>query len=340
MKFDESSKVSSIASISARTTIILSAESYKRYAEANGFRQEMLEKVIRLGRVLSAVTADPVLSSKLALKGGTAINLMTEPIRRLSVDLDFNYIGAVERQAMLADKPKLLEAFKELASQFDFTVDLPRDEHGGSKFSLRYKNSLGTPDQIEIDVNWINRVPLGPVQRRTLWQPSGLEKPEVNIVSTEELVAGKLRALIDRVAARDVFDASLLPEMLPGGWPSREVKALFVRYTGTLSLPLTTYSVERLERLTASDYENKLLPVLNLGEAPERLDLINRAQNVLRPMLDLEPEQIEYVERLQKGEYCPELVLPFDPALAEKLRQHPALLWKAQNAKPHAQKKA
>lgn len=339
MKFDANAKVSSSASISARATIILGAESYKRYAEGNGFRQETLEKVIRLGQVLAAVTADPELASKLALKGGTAINLMTEPIRRLSVDLDFNYIGAVERETMLADKPKVLEAFRRLASRFDYTVDLPLDEHGGSKFSLRYKNSLGTPDQIEIDVNWITRVPLGPIQRRTLWQPEGLEKPEVNIVCTEELVAGKLRALIDRVAARDVFDAGFLPEILPGEWPTREAKALFVLYTGTLSLPLTAYSVERLERLTASDYENKLLPVLNLGEAPERLELINRAQDMLRPMLELEPEQIEYVERLQKGEYCPELVLPFDPALAEELRQHPALLWKAQNAKAHAEKK-
>lgn len=324
----------------AKATVTFSAETYRRLAEENAFRQETLEKVVRLGQVLAAVSASLELGPRLALKGGTVINLMKDPIRRLSVDIDFNYVGAVDREVMLRDKPVVLESFRTLASRFDYTITVPRDAHGGSRFALRYRNSLGTQDQVEIDVNWITRVPLGPLQQRALWQPEGLERPTVRMVCTEELVAGKLRALVDRVAARDVFDAAFLPELLPGIWPSREARALFVLYSGTLDLPLTSYSVARLDRLSDSDYRNKLLPVLSLDKPPSREALIARAQQVLEPMLKLEQHEIEYVDRLQRGEYRPELVLPFDLGLAESLRHHPALLWKAQNAKAHHARKA
>ena len=52
--------------------------------------------------------AVPYLSDRLALKGGTAINLFcTDQFPRLSVDLDFNYIGAADRQIMQQEKPEL-----------------------------------------------------------------------------------------------------------------------------------------------------------------------------------------------------------------------------------------
>ena len=47
------------------------------------------------------VARHPFLGSVHALKGGTALNLCFEAPRRLSVDLDFDYIGHVEREKML-----------------------------------------------------------------------------------------------------------------------------------------------------------------------------------------------------------------------------------------------
>lgn len=318
-----------------RAKIIYGADSYKRFAEENGFRQEVLEKVIRLGQVASTVAEDSFLSTRLVLKGGTALNLVSDPIRRLSVDLDFNYIGSISLEEMLKDKTQVIENFRLIGARLDYTCGVPKDAHGSSTFSLRYINSLGTQDRIEVDINWITRIPLGPLQQRQLWQPSGVVRPLLTMVSNEELVAGKLRALLDRVAARDVFDTGFLPEILNAPWPSTEVKALFVLFTGTLDHPLTHYSIDRLDRLSESDYQNKLLPVLSLSDVPDRLSLIAKAKRVLRPMLELDEAQKEYVQRLQVGDYQPELLLPHNPDLAERLRLHPALQWKARNAREH-----
>ena len=74
-------------------------------AAKSDFLQESLEKVISLGEVAALVARHPLLSRVLALKGGTALNLFGGPPPRLSVDLDFNYIGALDRQAMLQERP-------------------------------------------------------------------------------------------------------------------------------------------------------------------------------------------------------------------------------------------
>jgi predicted nucleotidyltransferase component of viral defense system len=79
-------------------------------AASTGFRQETLEKVDRLVGLLDDVNRHPLLSRALALKGGTALSLGFGPPPRLSVDLDFNYIGAADREAMLAQRPEVERA--------------------------------------------------------------------------------------------------------------------------------------------------------------------------------------------------------------------------------------
>jgi len=49
------------------------------------------------------------------LKGGTVLNLCFGPPKRLSVDLDYNYIGNLEREKMLKDRSHVEEAIYELS---------------------------------------------------------------------------------------------------------------------------------------------------------------------------------------------------------------------------------
>ena len=46
-------------------------------------------------------------TGKLALKGGTALNLVISEVPKLSVDIDLNYIGAEECESMLAERPRI-----------------------------------------------------------------------------------------------------------------------------------------------------------------------------------------------------------------------------------------
>ena len=74
-------------------------------AESTGFKAEMVEKVLHLLNLLNALNSHPFLKGKWTLKGGTALNLFMFDLPRLSVDIDLNYIGALNRVEMLADRP-------------------------------------------------------------------------------------------------------------------------------------------------------------------------------------------------------------------------------------------
>ena len=72
----------------------LSLQDLQREAAATGFPAETLEKSIRIVSLLNALRSHPFLKTRIALKGGTALNLFIFDVPRLSVDIDLNYIGA------------------------------------------------------------------------------------------------------------------------------------------------------------------------------------------------------------------------------------------------------
>ncbi len=131
----------------------LSRERAVQLAAETGFRADMLEKVVRLGELLADIRRHPVLSSPLALKGGTALNLSLEAPPRLSVDLDFNYVASADRERMQHDRPVLERAVESLAAARGYRVQRSRDEHAGRKLYLSYVNVEGVRDRMEVDLN-------------------------------------------------------------------------------------------------------------------------------------------------------------------------------------------
>ena len=81
----------------------------------------------------------------LVLKGGTALNLAFGPPERLSVDLDFNYVGAIERERMLAERPRVERTLDELARRAGYRIQRSADAFAGRKLYLHYSSALG-PD--------------------------------------------------------------------------------------------------------------------------------------------------------------------------------------------------
>ena len=93
----------------------LDASYVNRVAGPDGFNAANLEKVIRLRQLLIEFHKHPFLRGKLVLKGGTAINLFYLDLARLSVDIDLNYIGQIERESMLGERPEIAKAVEQIA---------------------------------------------------------------------------------------------------------------------------------------------------------------------------------------------------------------------------------
>jgi hypothetical protein len=314
----------------------VSLEYLQRCSAQTGYTILSLEKVVRLGEMAGDVARHPFLGGVLALKGGTALNLCFGSPKRLSIDLDYNYIGHAEREKMLADRSLVERAVTELARRKGYRVQQSADAFAGRKIYLTYRSVLGPEERIEVDLNFLFRVPLAETEQRNLWQPGELDRPEVRTVSLQEIVVGKLLAMLQRGAARDIWDLANLPV------PATEVQEMpsfrtwFIALAAILDHSLPTYTRSRLERLlTERAVDEQLAPMLAVAVTPRPDDLVKRAWAVVGKFLKLRPNEEAYLASIERGELRPELLFADDPEAAQRIAEHPAILWKVANVRAH-----
>ena len=187
--------------------IELSAPSLQRFVNETGYQPRMIEKVLRLLDLLQAIASDQTLSDRLVLKGGTALNLFHLSLDRLSVDIDLNYVGALDRATMKTERVVVEATLKNLLESRGYAIRYKSDEHAGGKWLMRYASALGGYSSLEIDLNYMARQPLFGMARMRSIPLGDVQVKDVFVLDLHEVVAGKLVALISRHAARDLFDA-------------------------------------------------------------------------------------------------------------------------------------
>ncbi len=190
--------------------MLTSKQELLQTAKDSGYRPEILEKIMRLLMVLEQFMLVPYLKDRLVLKGGTALNLFyLDPVPRLSVDIDLNYVGQVGREKMLEERPVVIDAISQILLQNQFDPERAPNYHAGGKMVWRYPSLLGQKGNLEIDLNYMYRQPLWPCSQKM--PVLAFNKIfSVPVLDIHELAAGKLSALFSRQASRDLFDAHSL----------------------------------------------------------------------------------------------------------------------------------
>ena len=200
-----------------------STQTLQRLAQETGHQAGTLEKVLRLLDVLQEIGSDRLLAGRLALKGGTALNLFHLGLDRLSVDIDLNYVGALDRTAMEAERPAIDAAIERLLVSQGYGIRRRPDEHAGGKWIARYTSALGGNAVLEVDLNFMARQPLFGAAPMDSVRLADMHATNVLVLDIHEIVAGKMVALFDRHAARDIFDARRILSMTTLDW--RWIKA-------------------------------------------------------------------------------------------------------------------
>nr|WP_227754496.1 nucleotidyl transferase AbiEii/AbiGii toxin family protein [Stagnihabitans tardus] len=159
-------------------------------------------------RVLPHVAGEKVF----ALKGGTAINLFYRDLPRLSVDIDLTYLPIKDRAESLDE---INAAMDRIAAAIE--VGIPGAKslriQGGGGGATRLLARLGNAE-IKIETSPVTRGVVHEPEVRAI--SAAVEDAygyaELQIVSFEDLFAGKLHAALDRQHPRDLYDVTLLYE--------------------------------------------------------------------------------------------------------------------------------
>jgi len=316
---------------------MLTETELRREAASSGFRPEVLDKVLHLLELVDALRSHPFLGPRLALKGGTALNLFIFDFPRLSVDIDVNYVGSTSRDEMLKERPRIERALIAVCGRLGLGVRRAASEHAGGKWRLSYNTVSSASATLELDVNFILRSPLWPPVRMSSRPLAGFETSNVPVLDLHELAAGKLAALFGRTASRDVFDVREL--LARGGLDRRRLRLGFVVYGGINRRDWRRVSLDDV-RVDPVAVERMLVPVLRRDAAPPKHEsgswtrrLVTECKDLLSVVLPFEPEEREFLERLNgRGEIAPEL-LTNDERLQAVIRAHPGLRWKSINVR-------
>jgi predicted nucleotidyltransferase component of viral defense system len=311
----------------------------RRVAGATGFREEAVEKVLYLTAILARFRTHPVLQNAWALKGGTAINLLHLDVPRLSVDLDVNFIGGADLQAMQAARPAFERAVEACCEREGCQVRRAPGEHAGGKYRLRYLGGVGGSGTLELDVNFVQRVSLfGVEERRPRFPPDG-EAPAVPVLTLEELAAGKCTALLTRVAPRDAFDMWQLLRLAPDLLARPALRLAFVVQAGSAREDLRT-PAPREAPVTPRAVREELLPLLRVegrhGDGdPDRLaeTLARVRQQVATTLLRWRKPERAFLDRLAEAGEVEASLLTEDPVLRDRIAAQPMLRWKAMHVR-------
>ncbi len=304
-------------------------------AQYNKFNRDTLEKVVRLSELLKLFNENEEFKGKYVLKGGTAINLCLFDFPRLSVDIDMNFNSNTSKEEMLEMRElhrKLISAFVALdgytidpKSRFTFTLD---------SYLLKYTNAAGSRDNIKIELNYSNRIQiLEPVNYKL--SSKIIDNESVLALNKIELYGSKIAALIGRTTARDVFDVFQLINnkiLLDNELATLKKCSIFYLITSNELQPfgdLLNQFKKNMENMSFSAIKRNLIPLLHVGETIDINDFKQTLSQFIETLFELTETEQKFIDSFNEGIYNPELL--FDKTIADRLKEHPMVLWKMMN---------
>ena len=169
-------------------------------AERDGVDAKTVERDYIICHVMASI-AESRAGEILQFKGGTAIRLCHEPSYRYSADIDLNVLGVAEPEALAAISQALLRCSERIDL---LTVRLSSDGR-----IIQYVGPTGGVRRgIKLDLNSDEYIahPDHRAQIFTRYSDQEADGQTLLVYSTDEILAEKLRCVMQRLQCRDLYD--------------------------------------------------------------------------------------------------------------------------------------
>jgi len=261
---------------------MISRAELQRLATREKVALGILEKDYVLTEVLKALSQVPTLRELMVFKGGTALRKVYFADWRYSEDLDFTVKHDMKKEELRQALDKWYLQIEE-ASQIRLTTKMLHKPDGYARVRTQFIGPLSYPGMIFMDLSFDELLCLDPDRRKVIAEPFSAEGQKVLAYPLEELLAEKMRSLLERGKSRDYYDvwrllkeqSSTLNFNLLGTVLLKKLAHKDLTISGVSDFLPQDTSV--LKRYWGKDMEQQIIPLPSLDEVIQELrDMLNK----------------------------------------------------------------
>ena len=263
---------------------MISAQELRRTARDRGLALDLVEKDYALGWLLYGIAFSSI-SSRIAFKGGTALSKIYFPGEwRLSEDLDFTLLDDGELSELTDSLSN--DVLRNIQQASDISVVMKKTPFNNPNYlqsRIQYSGPI-SKNTVKIEVSKERFV--GPVIRKSVPRMFDYPEFEVRVYSFENILAEKIRTLLERGKVKDYYDVWKMLKV--GKFESRQVKSLFLEKCKAKSISFVSS-----EEIFPNDLANRLTPHMKIGltrlssePLPSIKDIISELRAHLAALLD------------------------------------------------------
>jgi len=231
---------------------------------------------------------------------------------------------------MMAERERITDHIRKYMEAAGYTLSTrSKQYHALDSFVYEYVNAGGMRDNLKIEINYMLRCHVRPLTRRTVELPWRDGLLTVLCVDPLEIFAAKAVALMNRAAARDLYDMYCLQRDDRIDFASREFYRQCIQfYTAIASEKVPEHiSLDAIDGITERKIKTDLTPVLRRATHFQLREAREGVKEYLKEIL-LPERDLSFWTAFAEGQYKPELLFD-DPETLERIREHPMALWKS-----------
>lgn len=200
---------------------------------------------------------------------------------------------------------------------------------------FHYKNAVGNLDNIKIEINYSMRQHILPVHEVTIDSDYLAAPLTVATLAPIELFGGKIKALTERAAARDLYDVyNMIHERI---FDESEMDllrkcVLFYRAVGSTGAFQEDINLDGIDEITFQMIRQTLIPVLRKDKRFDFEEAKDEVMSYVSELLVPTENEWAFLRNFAKGDYIPELLFE-DEAILNRIIDHPMARWKCERIK-------
>lgn len=216
------------------------------------------------------------------------------------------------------------------ANGYTQMADKSKTPHSLDSWVFAFTNSAGNNDNIKVEINYSMRNHVLPIRIADVDVDFLPNKFKVRTLAAQELFGSKIKALMERTAARDMYDVCNLIDFGVFDESEQEMLrkcAVFYHAVGSTKEFNELIGIKHFEQLTFNKVKRTLIPVIRKGEYFDLEATKKKVGNYITKLMQITEPEHEFLHKFAEGIYKPELVFDDDEIL-ERIRNHPMAIWK------------